>query len=81
MIIAEPPGKIKEVFMETINSEPMFVVEAAVNELRQLSSLCSIMIWMSDESGHPEINAMGDTVEVLRKGLDAQIKTLDNIQW
>lgn len=67
--------------MENINNHPMFVVEDAVCELRRLSSLCSIMIWMSDENDHPEINAMGDTAEVLRNGLNAQIKTLDAIQW
>ena len=67
--------------METASSRPMLIVEDAVIELQRLSSLCSVIIWMSDENGHPEINAMGDTVEVLRNGLNAQIKTLDTIQW
>ena len=67
--------------METTSNSPMLIVEDVVIELQRLSSLCSIIIWMSDENGHPEINAMGDTVEVLRNGLNAQIKTLDTIQW
>lgn len=66
--------------METINSEPMFIVEEAVNELQRLSSLCLVITWKSDDNT-PEITAIGDTVELLRKGLDTQIKTLDNIQW
>lgn len=36
---------------------------------------------MENINNHPEINAMGDTVEVLRNGLNAQIRTLDAIQW
>ena len=67
--------------METTSNSPMLIVEDVVIELQRLSSLCSVIIWMSDENGHPEINAMGDTVEVLRNGLNAQIKTLDAIQW
>ena len=67
--------------METTSNSPMLIVEDVVIELQRLSSLCSIIIWMSDENGHPEINAMGDTVEVLRNSLNAQIKTLDTIQW
>ena len=79
-IIAEPPGNCKEVFMELINSKPMLIVEEAVNELHRLSSLCSVITWIVDDNT-PEITAIGDTVELLRKGLDTQIKTLDNIQW
>ena len=67
--------------METTSNSPMLIVEDVVIELQRLSSLCSVIIWMSDENGHPEINAMGDTVEVLRNSLNAQIKTLDAIQW
>lgn len=67
--------------METTSNSPMLIVEDVVIELQRLSSLCSVIIWMSDENDHPEINAMGDTVEVLRNGLNAQIKTLDAIQW
>lgn len=67
--------------MENISSDPMFIVENAVNELQRLSSLCSVVIWMSDETRDPEITAIGDTVEILRNGLDTQIKTLDHIQW
>ena len=67
--------------METTSNSPMLIVEDVVIELQRLSSLCSVIIWMSDENGHPEINAMGDTVEVPRNSLNAQIKTLDAIQW
>ena len=67
--------------METTSNSPMLIVEDVVIGLQRLSSLCSVIIWMSDENGHPEINAMGDTVEVLRNSLNAQIKTLDAIQW
>ena len=66
--------------MELINSKPMLIVEEAVNELHRLSSLCSVITWIVDDNT-PEITAIGDTVELLRKGLDTQIKTLDNIQW
>lgn len=59
--------------METTSNSPMLIVEDAVNELHRLSSLCSIIIWMSDENNHPEINAMGDTVEVLRNGLITRV--------
>lgn len=66
--------------METINSKPMLIVEDAVIELQRLSSLCSVITWIGDDNT-PEIIAIGDTVELLRRGLDVQIKTLDNIQW
>ena len=42
--------------METTSNSPMLIVEDVVIELQRLSSLCSIIIWMSDENGHPEIN-------------------------
>lgn len=67
--------------MNNINSHPMFVVEDAVYELRRLSSLCDIMTRMDDEGGHPAVNSIIDTLEILRRALNAQIKTLDAIQW
>lgn len=67
--------------METISSEPMLIVEDAVIELQRLSSLCSVITWIGDDNNTPEITAIGDTVELVRRGLNAQIKTLDTIQW
>lgn len=67
--------------MENINNDPMFVVEDAVYELRRLSSLCDIMTWMGDDSEHPSVNSIVDTLEILHRALNAQIKTLDAIQW
>lgn len=67
--------------METTSNSPMLIVEDAVNELQRLSSLCSVITWIGDDNNTPEITAIGDTVELVRRGLDAQIKTLDAIQW
>lgn len=67
--------------METTSNSPMLIVENAVNELQRLSSLCSVITWIGDDNNTPEITAIGDTVELVRRGLDAQIKTLDAIQW
>lgn len=67
--------------METARRTPMLIVEDAVIELQRLSSLCSVITWIGDDNTFPEVTAIGDTVEILRKGLDTQIETLDNIQW
>lgn len=69
--------------MKQKEDSPMSIVDEAVYELKQLASLCNVMMFVDSNSDGVDIDS--DTISRvmchLWVGLDAQIKVLDGIQW
>lgn len=69
--------------MKQKEESPMSIVDEAVYELKQLASLCNVMMFV--DAGQVGADIDLDTISRvmchLWVGLDAQIKVLDGIRW
>lgn len=67
--------------MKQKEDSPMSIVDEAVYGLKQLASLCGIMMCVEDSHTNIKPEDVAQVMYHLWIGLDAQIKALDGIQW
>lgn len=60
---------------------PFLVVDEVVYALERMSDLCSALGAVNERDGTVSVDSMAHSFRVVRDLLDAQIKSLDGIDW
>ncbi len=67
--------------MKHENKNPIFTVDHTIYKLQRLAGLCHMLCCLTDPNDSVDLEAVGDTMGIVRDCLNQQIEALQSIQW